>query len=391
MLTVYSIYLITNNLNGKTYIGKHKCDKNEEPESRSYMGGGINIRRAENKYGMENFSKSILAICYSEEEYNILEKVYIKLYRDVGKAEYNIAEGGDGGNTFKYKTKEEMKIIGEKISKAGKGRPGAMKGKHLSLETRNKISEGVKKAFENEEIIEKIRRNTTRHIFTPEERMQISLRNKGRKFSEEFRKRVSEACKNNKNTLGHHWYTDGVNNTLSLECPEGYYKGISGRKPLSKETKEKISNTLKGRPISEEYKMKCSLNGVGRKWFNNGINERFLYKCPEGYVEGRIPRGTCWNKGKTNCFSKETIEKMRNSSCRGKHYYNNGIIEVREYICPEGFEPGRLKIERKSTTGYHWYNNGVINVSAKECPEGFHPGRIISWEIFDLNANKKRK
>ena len=87
---------------------------------------------------------------------------------------------------------------------------------------------------------------------------------------------------------------------MKKECPQGYYKGICGRKPLSEETKKKISETLKGRPISEERRRKCSLGNIGRKWFNNGINEKFLYKCPEGYVEGRIPTGTCWNKGIAN-------------------------------------------------------------------------------------------
>ena len=290
MLTVYSIYLITNNLNGKTYVGKHKCRKNERPESRYYMGGGINIQKAEKKYGVENFSKDVLAICYSGNEYNILEKEYIKLYRDIGKAEYNIADGGDGGDTYKYKSDEEIRIIKMKISRTNKGKPSAMKGKHHSNKTKEKISIGVKKAFENEEIVEKIKRNTTRHVFTVEERAQISLRLKGHEVSEETRKKISKANKNNKSTSGYNWYTNGINNVMRKECPEGYYKGICGRKSLSKETREKISKSLRGKVVSEECRMKRSLNNNGRKWFNDGKRESFTFSCPEGFEVGRLRR-----------------------------------------------------------------------------------------------------
>ena len=72
-LITYTIYLITNEINGKNYVGKHKLQKNEAIESRRYMGSGAALNRAKQKYGIENFSKEILAICYSEKEENILE------------------------------------------------------------------------------------------------------------------------------------------------------------------------------------------------------------------------------------------------------------------------------------------------------------------------------
>ena len=97
-LTTYSIYLITNNLNRKNYVGKHECRPNEDPNSRIYMGSGSELKKDQEKLGMGSFSKEVLAICYSNEIVNILEKSYIALYRSIGKAEYNIADGGAGGN-----------------------------------------------------------------------------------------------------------------------------------------------------------------------------------------------------------------------------------------------------------------------------------------------------
>lgn len=88
----------------------------------------------------------------------------------------------------------------------------------------------------------------------------------------------------------------------------------------SEETRLKISNTLKGRKISdkrkyelreawlgennpnygkhlsEETKMKLSIStseqmkkqNLNRHWYNNGIKNVFTYKCPEGFTKGKI-------------------------------------------------------------------------------------------------------
>lgn len=45
----------------------------------------------------------------------------------------------------------------------------------------------------------------------------------------------------------------------------------------------------------------------------------------------------------------ETREKMAEAKrgkpnvCRGRHWYNNEIISVRTFECPEGFRPGQLR------------------------------------------------
>lgn len=89
------IYLTTNLINGKQYIGKHKSKTFDE----AYKGSGILISRALNKYGFDNFECHILCECFSDEELNEKEKYYISLFDAVDDEQfYNIAPGGQGGD-----------------------------------------------------------------------------------------------------------------------------------------------------------------------------------------------------------------------------------------------------------------------------------------------------
>ena len=89
----YLIYKITNNINGKIYIGKHKTnDKND-----GYMGSGLYLNHAQEKYGIENFTKEILFECSSEEEMNDKERELVNEDFVKRNDTYNLAIGGSGG------------------------------------------------------------------------------------------------------------------------------------------------------------------------------------------------------------------------------------------------------------------------------------------------------
>lgn len=89
------IYETTNLINGKKYIGQHKA-KFFEPNK--YIGSGILLVKAIEKYGKENFSCKLLEECNSREELNIAEKKWIEKYSASEDREnfYNVARGGEG-------------------------------------------------------------------------------------------------------------------------------------------------------------------------------------------------------------------------------------------------------------------------------------------------------
>lgn len=89
------IYMIVNKINGKTYIGQRKF--NGEWYEDKYMGSGKRLKCTKKHYGIENFEKFLVQYVKTKEEADKQEKFWISEYRKRGKAEYNIANGGEGG------------------------------------------------------------------------------------------------------------------------------------------------------------------------------------------------------------------------------------------------------------------------------------------------------
>lgn len=89
------VYKITNNVNGKVYIGK---DTSDNP---NYFGSGLLIKRAIKKYGIENFEKEILTECDNHDYLCTFEKLWIKHFNSTDPSiGYNISDGGDGGDVL---------------------------------------------------------------------------------------------------------------------------------------------------------------------------------------------------------------------------------------------------------------------------------------------------
>lgn len=153
--TIYYVYKITNNINKKIYIGQHRTKNIND----NYMGSGYLLKRAYKKYGIENFSKTILEYCQTQHELNEKEQYYIKLLNSQDmKIGYNIIKGGSGLNDYckslstyyNPKTNDEIRIpkdekipegyikgrrpfSNEWISKlANKGEKNGMYGTHRS-------------------------------------------------------------------------------------------------------------------------------------------------------------------------------------------------------------------------------------------------------------------
>ena len=67
------VYITTNKINGKFYIGKHSTDNLND----NYLGSGIMLNKAIKKYGKEKFKQRILCFCDSEEEAFEVEKYLV--------------------------------------------------------------------------------------------------------------------------------------------------------------------------------------------------------------------------------------------------------------------------------------------------------------------------
>lgn len=241
------IYLTTNIINDKKYIGQHKGKFNS-----NYLGSGVYIRRAIKKYKKYNFTVELLETANSLEELNELEVKYINLYNtnnlNVG---YNIALGGSGSpgvkqNEYSKKLKskkskqlwksdefanrvkdgmheywknEEAHIKASKntsgknnpmFGKTGSnspcfGRTGVkhpMWGKHHTEEAKKKISKASKQMFidrpELKEMLSKIHKGNTYNTgrkTSEETKKKLSLAGKGKKKTKEHKKKIGEALK----------------------------------------------------------------------------------------------------------------------------------------------------------------------------------------------------
>jgi len=109
------VYEITNNINGKKYIGKRSCKCDVANDK--YMGSGILLKKSIKRYGIENFTKEILLVCITKQEALEYEKLLIDKYDATKNTKYyNIHEGGKGGNTKAGYSEEQLRQFGQKVS-----------------------------------------------------------------------------------------------------------------------------------------------------------------------------------------------------------------------------------------------------------------------------------
>lgn len=107
------VYKTTNLLNGMIYVGKDKHN------NKDYMGSGLRLINAINKYGKENFKKEILEHCISLEHLAEREVYWIEQTKALDPlVGYNIAHRGCGGNTRKGYSEEEMLEYKAKLSES---------------------------------------------------------------------------------------------------------------------------------------------------------------------------------------------------------------------------------------------------------------------------------
>jgi len=192
----YTIYKTINKTNGKYYIGMHRTKNPND----NYLGSGVALKKAIEKYGKENFEKEVLFVFKTDEE--MKEKENELITEDVvnDKMSYNMTLGGfgsfshidsSGENNSNFgkalwkngKSQEEIDEINKK--RASKGEKNGMYGKTHTPEAKKKIIEANKKWLETEEGKQAKAKQAE----------SLSKKMKGKPKSEEQKKKMSEAAK----------------------------------------------------------------------------------------------------------------------------------------------------------------------------------------------------
>jgi hypothetical protein len=197
-----SLYVKTHNKTGLKYFGKTK-----RKNVHNYIGSGVYWKRHLKKHGRD-YTTDIIAQ-FSEDQVDALKDFAINfsIENNIVKsnewANFTIETGLDG-NSF---PKEKHPMWGKK------GKNHQRYGKPLSEESRQRMSKAQKGRIITQEAREKIRQKLlgTRHSEETRAKMSKSLKGK---------------TKGEKNgNYGKSWFTNGIDNIMTFEAPEGYHKG----------------------------------------------------------------------------------------------------------------------------------------------------------------------
>jgi len=202
------VFITTNLINGKQYIGDHSTNKLDD----TYKGSGLILRKAFKEYGKKNFERIIIEFFPTKiEAFNAQEKYIIFFETHISQNGYNIS--WKGGHNVKNCISEETK---QKIGKSNSGKIRSIEYKqHLSLIMSNENNPMYKYQYSNEQL-EKLKENNTgiknpffqkKHsqesiqkmksvIKTDEHKRKIGLAHKGKILSQETKDKISASLKN---------------------------------------------------------------------------------------------------------------------------------------------------------------------------------------------------
>jgi len=179
------VYIATNKITGKSYIGQTIKDlsirkSNHISEARR---SSFYFHQSLSKYGKDSFSWEVLEYCDSKEELDEMEFHYIKQYNTLRPGGYNLTCGGDG--CVGMKISEETR---QKLSKIHKGRKMTEEARqrlilnHADFSGKNNPMYGVPSPMKGKH-------------HSDETIKVISRKLKGRRLSKEHRKKLSDAAK----------------------------------------------------------------------------------------------------------------------------------------------------------------------------------------------------
>lgn len=290
-------YKIVNLINNKFYYGIHSTKNLYD----SYFGSGTNLKRAIEKYGIENFEMQILAFRNTREEISDLEEQIVDeiLIKDPNC--YNIRLGGDRGTTSGSATMKDVNgnvyqvIIGSDEYKNMIGATTGMMGVYDKIEKRNKQITSYE--YQN---------NKDRYdTFTK------GMASVYDKVEERTKQITLQEFQNNKDryvgcTFGKvKVLKDGVYELISIEeYKKGNYKTVWSGRRHTEETKLKMSLTKK----ETKSQMGEKNSQYGTCWIcKDGINKKINKKDLEFYYNNGWSKGRYVDKTQTSKLNVNSI------------------------------------------------------------------------------------
>lgn len=131
--TVYRVYILTNVVNGKQYVGITNSLEKRWNKHKNAKGSAPALHAAIKKYGVSNFVFTHYADAFDADNAKAIEIMLIAEHNTISPNGYNLTAGGDG-------TLNPAEQIKRKMSESHKG-------KTQSDETKQKRSESLKKAY----------------------------------------------------------------------------------------------------------------------------------------------------------------------------------------------------------------------------------------------------
>lgn len=245
-----AIYLWTNLINNKKYVGQAQ---NFYDRMQDYASGQENDRvigKAMLKYGIENFEVTVLEKEIEINKLNEREQYWMDYYQCFVPNGYNVCR--IAGNT---------------------------KGYHHTEEDKKKMSRIAKQRFK--EHPELIKKGVNNHMY-------------GKHHSEKTKQKMSKSRMGNQNAKGCTWVMKQETKDKISAALKGKQNCL-GRK-LSQETKNKIAESNRNKLVSEETKRKISEANKGKtakpvkcietEMIFNSVSEAgdFIGKCISGII-----------------------------------------------------------------------------------------------------------
>lgn len=309
MTKKYTVYKITNKVNGKIYVGYHSTYDLDD----GYMGSGKNIIKAIEKHGIHNFEKEILHIFDTKEEAEKMEASIVNEEFVKREDTYNIVTGGNvcilyGESNGFYGKKHSSETVKKMKDKAAARPIRVFNGIKNGSEFYNSISDAIARFNFQEELTNHAKKckiifdcgdpsldihfidddyqqraeeyykrrvefNETTHLRRAEGDLKRSSLMLGKKKPKEFGEKVSRALKGHKKSAE---TIDKINrNPEKIRKTAEKHRGMK----RSEETKRKMS----------EAKAGWVSKNKGKKYYRNPENlEEGAYFFPDEAPSGWI-------------------------------------------------------------------------------------------------------